>query len=238
MTEIFIYGSCTTRDSVDSWGDDLSLAGYVARQSLLSATAGGNTRGFDVQAISSTFQKRMIKNDLNGNAIQKMIEALDSGAIVVWDLTDERNGFVELSDGRICSAVAIAHKELKQTARVVKHTKFIDPTFLIEWKRAALDLSETLGSRKSRVIVNHTPWAEKFDTGEFVSDSEVATPVFNVMLKEMTTHLESLGFPIAKLSDDEVRATRQHKWGPAPFHYSDETYRIMVKRIREQIQSN
>lgn len=235
MTKIFIYGSCTTRDSVEFWPENLELQGYVARQSLVSTAAGGSTAGFNLQRIKSTFQKRMIKHDLNGAATEQIQEAIESGAYVVWDLTDERNGFVELVDGRICSVVAINHKELRCSVESRKITKMVDPDFLQEWKKAADYLSEVLGEKKKKVLVNHTPWAENFENGDPVPHSEVPTPIFNELLKEMTGYLEGLGFSLVELKSDEVKSSLDHKWGPAPFHYHDETYRIMISRIKAVI---
>lgn len=236
MTKIFIYGSCTTRDSVEFWPENVELQGYVARQSLVSAVAGGNTSGFNLQKIKSTFQKRMIKHDLNGAAIGQIQEAIESGAFVVWDLTDERNGFVQLTDGRICSAVAINHKELRRSVETQKVTKMVDPEFMSEWKKSADKLSAILGENTKRVLVNHTPWAEEFENGEAVPYSEVPTHTFNLLLREMTTYLEQLGFAVVELGSNEVRATPDHKWGPAPFHYHDETYRTMITRIQSAIE--
>lgn len=235
MTKIFIYGSCTTRDSVEFWPEDIELQGYVARQSLVSAVAGGSTAGFNLQKIRSTFQKRMIKHDLNGAAIEQIQEAIESGAYVVWDLTDERNGFVELVDGRICSVVAINHKELGRSVESRKITKMIDPEFSQVWKKAADYLSTVLGENRKQVLVNQTPWAEKFENGEQVPYSEVPTPVFNELLKEMTGFLEHLGFTLVELKSNEVKSSPDHKWGPAPFHYHDETYRTMISRIETAI---
>lgn len=264
MTNIFIYGSCTTRDSVEFWPEDLELQGYVARQSLVSAVAGGNTSGFNLQGIKSTFQKRMIKHDLNGAAIEQIKEAIESGAYVIWDLTDERNGFVRLEDGRICSSVAINHKELESSVTAMQHTKIADSDFLREWKKAADEFSEILGENKKYVRVNLVPWAEEFNSDDFglmtrilnsiltklprgwkknlnrytVPDSEVPTAVFNGRLREMTNYLEQLGFVVVRLRDDEVKAALNHKWGPAPFHYDPETYRTMISKLRTSIEAN
>ncbi|VEW14712.1 Uncharacterised protein [Brevibacterium casei] len=34
-------------------------------------------------------------------------------------------------------------------------------------------------------------------------------------------------------SSSEVRISREHKWGPQPFHYRDEDYKSLVESIRE-----
>lgn len=36
-------------------------------------------------------------------------------------------------------------------------------------------------------------------------------------------------------SSSEVRISREHKWGPQPFHYRDEDYRSLVESIRELV---
>lgn len=237
MTDIFIYGSYTTRDSVDFWPDDMSLTGYVARQSLVSAVSGGDIRGFNLRGIKSTFQKRMIKQDLNGDAIEKVTSALDSGSYVIWDLTDERMGFVELEDERVCTAVAITHNELTRSVDVVSRTNFTDPEFLQKWMNSAKTFGDVLGEKKRRVIVNHTPWARRFNDGQVVKDSDVPTSIYNRILERMTNYLSELGFSVVKLSPEEVKASPNHKWGSAPFHYDDQTYVKMVNRLESCIYS-
>lgn len=102
-------------------------------------------------------------------------------------------------------------------------------------EKAADYLSTVLGENRKQVLVNHTPWAEKFENGEQVPYSEVPTPVFNELLKEMTGYLEHLGFTLVELKSNEVKSSPDHKWGPAPFHYHDETYRTMISRIETAI---
>ena len=37
-------------------------------------------------------------------------------------------------------------------------------------------------------------------------------------------------------TSDQVRISKDHKWGPQPFHYRDEDYRLIVQSIRDLVE--
>lgn len=233
MRKVFIYGSCVTRDSVDFWDEhNLEFHGYVARQSLISASSSVNsTAGFNLNGVSSSFQRRMIKNDLLGNAIKQVKEAIDDGAVVVWDLTDERNGILALEDGRVVSAVAEKTSGLVRTAEVQEIIRFGDDRFLPLWTEALSHFKNSLGNRIEKVVINATPWASSFPDGQPIRESFPTTSQFNSTLKIMTNYARELGFQSFEVPEEIVFGSENHKWGPAPFHYSDDTYVVMAEKI-------
>lgn len=233
MRKVFIYGSCVTRDSVDFWDKHhLELYGYIARQSLISASSSVNsTAGFNLNGVTSSFQRRMIKNDLLGNAIKEVKGAIDDGAVVVWDLTDERNGVLALEDGRVVSAVAEQTSGLVRTAQVQEVIRFTDEKFLPLWREALGHFKASLGTRIEKVVINATPWATSFPDGQPIRESFPTTSQFNSSLSFMTTCAKELGFQSFTIPNETVVGSPTHKWGPAPFHYSDNAYVAMAERI-------
>lgn len=236
MNKVFIYGSCTTRDSVHLWEEySLQLSGYTARQSLISAMAGGSTNGFDLSGIASSFQKRMVLNDLRGSALQETLLATKSGDFVFWDLTDERNGTYELSDGRIITAVAFSTNGLRHSVSTHKKVRFATPEFRTSWLAAAHRFSDILGEHRTRVIVNATPWAVANEDGTKTPQSYPPAEEFNTELAWMARSLSALGFSVISPADDQVFGDPLHQWGPAPFHFAERTYRSMCEQFRTTI---
>ncbi|OFT77186.1 hypothetical protein HMPREF3104_02775 [Corynebacterium sp. HMSC30G07] len=233
MRKVFIYGSCVTRDSVDFWDEhNLELHGYVARQSLISATSSVNsTVGFNLNGVTSSFQRRMIKNDLLGTAIKQVKEAIDDGAVVVWDLTDERNGVLALEDGRIVSAVAERTSGLVRTAQIQETIRFTDDKFLPLWRQALGHFKRSLGTRIEKITINATPWATSFPDGQPIRESFPTSNQFNSALNIMTNYAKELGFQTFEVPKEIVFGSTDHKWGPAPFHYSDNAYVAMAEKI-------
>ncbi len=98
---VLIYGSCVTRDAVEFWdAEQLEMAGYVARQSLISAAAPpSDAEQFRLSQISSSFQRRMLRGDVESSLLPTLEECRDDYDVILWDLTDERNGVQQLPDG-------------------------------------------------------------------------------------------------------------------------------------------
>jgi hypothetical protein len=40
---------------------------------------------------------------------------------------------------------------------------------------------------------------------------------------------------VIELAQNEVVAKIDHKWGEAPFHYTDETYALFLSKLREHL---
>lgn len=236
MADVFIYGSCTTRDSVEYWDSSkMELSGYVARQSLISALSPGNEEGFDLSRIASSFQRRMVQKDLAGTAVTEVRAHLNTGGVAVWDLTDERNGVLELANGRQISGTANSTAGLVQQVEVVRRLFFVEDAFLEKWCAAADEFARLAGVNTPRTVVNYTPWAKTFRDGSPVPYSYPGAGAFNERLEHMVNYLEGLGFTISRLGEDEVFGEENHKWGPAPFHYNADTYRLMVNRLEQAI---
>lgn len=232
MNSVLIYGSCTTRDSVDFWDPNyLQLTDYIARQSLISASSPGSVDGFDLEGIKSSFQRRMVKFDLLGNAITRILEHVGNGGICIWDLTDERNGAIELSTNRWVSGTAISTQGLRHNYSPVGRLFFEQPEFQDRWSKCAEMFAQLAGDRRERIFVNLTPWASKFEDGTSVPESFPTTEKFNRGLDMMGSVLENLGFPVSRIAEEEVSAAKVHQWGPAPFHYSVATYHKMIAGI-------
>ena len=93
-SRVFAYGSCVSRDTLGpaARADGLVVAGYVARQSVISAFGGVAECGdSDLSSIKSKFQRSMVRGDLVGDLASKIAEASDVD-LILWDLTDERFG--------------------------------------------------------------------------------------------------------------------------------------------------
>lgn len=236
MRYVYIYGSCTTRDSVEYWDQfGFELEGYVARQSLISASVPVSTEGVDLTGIPSSFQRRMVKHDYLGTAVRESILQARKGNLVFWDLTDERNGVVDTGHGQIISGVAANTKGLiRPTTQDVK-IEFGTQKFRSMWQRAAEQFAENAGEARSRIIVNAVPWAAKFSDGKPVGDSFPGRAIFNEELEWMCDTLDSLGFPISALLENEVHADPEHVWGPAPFHYDEMTYLTMCRTLEKNV---
>ena len=96
--KIAIFGSCVSRDTAE-FIPDAEVVAYVARHSVTSLVAPHGTDGVDISGLNSTFQKRMVTSDLNGNGIARIVKNAKDLDLVLIDLVDERRGYWLFTDG-------------------------------------------------------------------------------------------------------------------------------------------
>ena len=72
MNKVFVYGGCVTRDVFELLKHDHELSGYVARQSLISASSPPSNLGDDLP--ETNFEMRAVKGDLNSSLFTALTE--------------------------------------------------------------------------------------------------------------------------------------------------------------------
>lgn len=229
---VFIYGSCVTRDAVEIWDPaQFEMAGYVARQSLISAMSpASDVKGFRLSQIDSSFQRRMMRGDIESSLLPALESAKDDYDVILWDLTDERNGVQQLPDGGWMTRLRNFQKVQIDQAKLgqVVPTGSIDHSKL--WARA---LDAFLARLRSigvldRLVLNDTRWATRDDAGETFSNRET---FLNADLEVMSHLVQSAGITAITPEPQSVLAANSHKWGRAPFHFVEDTYRSITENL-------
>ena len=96
--KIAIFGSCVSRDTCE-FIPESNVVAYVARHSVTSLESPHGSKGVDISALESAFQKRMVTSDLKGNGVTRIVKHADDLDLVLIDLVDERRGFWLFRDG-------------------------------------------------------------------------------------------------------------------------------------------
>ncbi|NMR20527.1 DUF6270 domain-containing protein [Cellulomonas fimi] len=241
-TRVFIYGSCVSRDTFELMDHErYTLLAYVARQSLISAFG---PRPADVATPEelSPFQRRMIQGDLEGDLTRKLAAAARSVDLLLWDLTDERLGVYQLRDGayatRTSDNVGTSFEAgLQEQSTLIR---FGSDQHRGLWVDAATKFVDTLGQLEllDRTLVLAPAWAERSLDGTPVPGSfGLLPPDANSLYEPYYRAIGELGVTAVRLPVDRVIASAGHRWGAAPFHYDDATYRALIERIDEQVQN-
>ena len=235
MQRVFIYGSCVTRDGVEYWPDyDLEMSGYVARQSLISATAPARPGEFNTAAISSPFQKRMAEGDIVGNVINKLTADPTAYDIILWDITDERLGVYRVpSGGYVSRVVDYGGGIYRGTERLGTPIRVGSEAHRELWLASLDRFAARLEQAgiKERVILNALPWALRDEDGNPTSNRSVDPRSFNQVLQDYGAEVERRGIRVAYADPDRVVQASAHKWGPAPFHYTPDTYLASLEAV-------
>ncbi|WP_194765113.1 DUF6270 domain-containing protein [Microbacterium sp. UFMG61] len=235
MHRVFIYGSCVTRDGVEHWPEyGLDMTGYIARQSLISATAPARPSDFNTGAIASPFQKRMADGDIVGNVIGKLTADPNAYDIVLWDITDERLGVYRVPSGGYVSRVVNYENGIYRGADKLGAPVRVGSAAHRELWLGALDtFVERLEAAgvKDRVILNAIPWATKDEDGRDTSAQNIDPRAFNVLLQDYSEEVAARGIQVAHPNPARVLQANTHKWGTAPFHYAPDTYHASLEAV-------
>lgn len=224
----FIYGSCVTRDAFQLDGLP-PLADYFARSPVISAFGrrpSSVPAELDLEAISSPFQRRMVKRDLEKQLPAALRNLTDE--IVILDLIDERIRVAESANGMIAISPEVARVGFRGGSG--RQLKIGTPAHTAAWVRAADALADALRGRT--VILNQAFWATHDDAGGDLS-MKFDIETHNRALREMYAHLAAaLDCHTVEYSQDLLVADSQHRWGLSPFHYIDSFYTHFVERFQ------
>lgn len=242
-SRLFIYGSCVSRDALEffpqgSW----ELVGYVPRQSLIAAARPASGYRIDLSRLRSRFQRRITQGTISGSLFPSLRAATDVD-LVLWDLTDERTGVFEFANGAyLTRTVELDGAGLTtQIARdALRHVPFGSDEHFALWQVAALQFRDTLGQAGliDKTVVIAPPWAAT-DTHGRPTPASYGVPAeqANQAYERYLQFAEQiLGSP--RLTASPVYGDVAHKWGLAPFHYDDETYRTLARGIRSRLASS
>lgn len=224
----FIYGSCVSRDAFQLDGLP-PLADYFARSPMISAFGERPSTvppELDLAAITSPFQRRMVKRDLEKQLPAALADLTDE--IVVLDLIDERIRVAESAHGKIAVSPEAARAGFRGGPG--RQLKVGSSAHKVAWKKAADALADSLRGRT--VVLNQAFWATHDDIGNDLSD-KFDIDTHNSALRDMYSHLavilkcHSVEYP-----QELLVANSQHRWGLSPFHYIESFYVHFVERFR------
>lgn len=235
-TGVYIFGSCVSRDTVTELGADYHIVHYTARQSAISAGRPAEGVAEQIPPLESKFQDRVVRADIAGD-LYSVIEARATEAdIVLLDLVDERFGVVELGGGYVTRLVEFWSHGGQAASRGAPHLVFGTDEHFDLWAQSAeriVDAFNRVGLQ-GRLVLVHTPWTTLLDTGE-----ELDLPAWmpdpdemNAKLRRYVRHYASLGVHVITLPRELARSTSQHRWGPSPFHYTDEAHAWLARQVR------
>lgn len=233
---VFVYGSCVGRDTIEyAPGGGVTLAGYVARQSLASAFSPPVTL-LTPPPMPSPFLTRQARGDYASSLTRQLHGASGSVDLLLWDLTDERLGFYLLPDDTVVTRSvdlvrAGAEEELEREGSLIEFGT--DMHFNI-WRSLLPAFADTLAETlpHARVACIAVPWAERNSAGNptpasFGMDAATA----NERFARYYAAIEASGVAELVGASIEPVAAPDHRWGEAPFHYAPSVYTSLLTEL-------
>lgn len=240
MAGLFIYGSCVSRDAYDPPVSGIQLHGYVARQSLISAFSNADELQIDLSPLASSFQRRMVAGDIAGDLANSIESAGGQIDLIMWDLTDERMGVLEIAPGVYVTPSEELLRLNSPKFKQARHIAFGSDEHFILFYSAAKQFAEWLRIKGafSSVLVINTPHTsaiaggggEAVEPGQLEALAQRAKD-WNDQAARYYTALEDIGFRLRSVHADRSAIEPAHRWGIAPFHSAEQTYEAMRELV-------
>lgn len=235
-----VYGSCVSRDTFEFVDPHhFALHSYHARHSLISAVNPLPMLPINDRSLTSRFQRRMLENDIASALIPAIANQSDEIDAVLWDIVDERLGVYELPDGGYVTHTQELIDSGIQLPPGTTLIPFGTERHLDLWSDALVLFADLLDRKDllSRTALLATPWAT-------VTARSSAVPGSHGIPAERANELSQSYYDVARSvaglhiitpRPDLVVAADDHRWGIAPFHYTDEYYETVADQVRETL---
>ena len=228
MKNVRILGSCVTRDALDLTSD-FKLIDYTARTSLASLSTNSRKDSQILNNIKSTFQKRMVERDMTKRFWHSLENAQND--VIVIDLIDDRFS-LKLFDDNSSHTVSSEYKKASdfqdQNGRVIKSSS---NEFKRLWEAGLKRLKTHCDALElNKIFVNCVYYQP---TGNQSIDSSTKIVENNDYLRAAYLKLENtfgrdamIEYPL-----EIIKVDIDHKWGLAPFHFTDQTYNFLLTEL-------
>ena len=231
LIRALVYGSCVARDVIRVVPGPFDLAGYIARQSWVSAF----TEPLQAPKISnaaSTFQARNVRGDFESNAGDRIAALGKDVDVILIDIASDRHGVAAYAGGYV-SLTPDHSRVFGGMVRGGTRVPFGGSEHLrlfVEAIRRGKDHLMDLGLF-DRTLVLGAPFTPRTTNGEpIVGAAETAADI-NAKYGDYYGALSAAGFSIAMLPDELAVADSQHTWGLAQDHYADPAYHWWADQI-------
>lgn len=241
MIRTFIYGSCVSRDTFEFLDrSEFSLLRYVARSSLVSAFSPAAPVPLQDGHGLSPFQLRQVKADASSSLLPLLRDFSGRIDLLLWDLVDERLGFYADPEGHVVTDSIELRKGGDHAGLAgYRHVPFGSAEHLERFRSSLGPWRRFLAEQGllDRLVSVALPWASTDVDGKPAPASFGITghqgnrlyePYYDSVSEEFAAPVIGRGLA--------VRTDHRHKWGPAPFHYSADTYVALTNSIQRLVQ--
>lgn len=239
MIRLGVYGGCVSRDVLNYTNetDHLVLAFYTARSSLASLAGKPYVQNEVLERLSSNFQRRQVGLDMS----KKFLPQLRKGDfdLLLLDfisqrypvLSDQQGGLLTMSGDYLRAAPR------PLVGRVVRNST---PMYTRLWERGLAKLYEAVkaAGKLDSVLLSELYW-----TREPGGDEPFPQATLDSIDRE-NAYLSSLyekfcakfgRESLIKYPDECLVADPKHRWGHAPYHYTEKLYLHTLGKIKSHV---
>jgi hypothetical protein len=178
----------------------------------------------------------MVTGDYQSSLFAQL-EAVDGVDLILLDLVDERLGVYVLPDGSVVtrSQELVASGSEHHLPDGTRHVEFGSDQHFEYWRDAATAVASFVRQAKpqTQVALLAPPWASMTDAGRtaptsFGLDATRANAAYPRYIEHAQREFHA---HLASVDETMVLAGSEHRWGPAPFHFTEAVYRSLVAQI-------
>ncbi|MFF2677007.1 DUF6270 domain-containing protein [Arthrobacter koreensis] len=229
---VFVYGGNAAANLINIYSEGAVRAGYVVRQSLISAMYGPSGVALTLPENLSEAAARHVNDDALSALPSKLKDQATTLDCVLWDLTDERFGVHALSDGTFLTSSPQLQAASLKGASLSRRIPFGTREHFLLWREAADQFVDLLVSLDlfSKALVLQVPWAEVDEAGQKV-DFPFGQPSkkANANFKPYYRHLRRRGMRLIKVV--KPVASSSHPLGRSPLNIRDACYHDLASRL-------
>jgi len=226
--DIFIIGSCVTRDAFElKKANNCIINTYVARSSFGSSFSDQVCKDNYSYNLESKFQKNMVQIDLEKILKKKISNYKD---IVIIDFIDERFDLFKFPDGAICTIspelIRSGFNKETEKGKVIKSGS--EEHFKL-WNKGWKEFIAAIPD-KNKIIINKVFYAARDEEGNNFNLNQIRNS--NDYLKKLYDVVQN-DIPhenIISFSKEFLIGNSKHKWGRSPFHYIDTYYSELIEK--------
>lgn len=232
-----IFGGCTSRDLFNFENACGSVNRYFARSSLVSQytpkVLSLQTAKFDT---GSNFTNRMVRSDIEKSFRHYLSSSSPKGDYLIMDLLIERVPILRFENGYITRSIEF----LKAKLDIGRETRLSKDEHLSVFREIAPTLANDLKCYKK--VFLHKAFARNsyIDKNQKIArfDNLEEIESMNIVLAALYKTMEESMSNLVPLALNDFCAWEGHRWGLSPYHYEDEYYQLLNKRINNIIQSD
>lgn len=233
-TRLWIQGSCVTRTPLVSAPETLVVSRFRARSSVVSLVSPPVPMIPHDAATVPRFEAMNIAADFSKSWRQELPQ---SGEIAIFDFIDERFGVVDTGEGYFTFSTSL--RAVVDRDKILSRGKFISPgsAGYHDLVMGAMDAFCDIISNIPDICVNTAYWAEPKPDGPAFPESlsKLITPqnrLLDAIYDRIAARTKARFFGLAK---HRHVAAAEHKWGMAPFHYTQETDLAILQSLTDLV---
>jgi hypothetical protein len=231
---VFLYGSCVSRDALADDAQGIVLSDHYARSSLASLAGAARPASAELDRIAAKGPRRMVQADHDQSVLAAIAERPYD--LLLIDLIEERFHLLASGDGSIVTLSGDYAAVVDRPLRGRRIPSGSDEHAAL-WRAGLARLVAGLraAGRLDRVRVNRVFWAGQTLDGEPIEGvAPAAIERANAFLAARYKDLEAVFGPAAFLDypAELLRADPAHPEGVSPFHYVPALYARTVAQLK------